>query len=62
MSGVAQILVEGEEIAQLIARSYLLTCRGLVCNLLALAKSSSAICVGEVPFAHLDDLVACRNL
>jgi hypothetical protein len=62
MSGITQILVEREEIAQLITRSYLLTCGRLVDDLLALAKSSSAISAVEVTFAHFDDLVACRNL
>jgi hypothetical protein len=62
MSGIAQILVEREEIAQLIARGNFFTCGRLVSDLLALAKSSSAISADKIPFAHFVDLAACRNL
>ena len=62
MPGVAQILVEGQEIAQLIARGNFFACWRLVYDFLALAKSSSAISAVEVSFAHFDDLGACRSL
>lgn len=63
MSRVAQVLVEGEEIAQLVGRVNLLTGGSLMDDLLALPVGGGAIIalVGD-PFNHAEDLAAWRDL
>lgn len=61
MSGAAQILVKGQEPAQLLARRHFLARGRLVGDLLALPEGSGAVSGVGDSFSHFEDLAARRD-
>lgn len=62
MSGAAQILVKGQELAQLFARRHVLAGGRLVGDLLTLSEGGGAVSGVGDSFSHFEDLAARRDL